>query len=272
MPPWRVYSEADRGRAARGPGGRERLHRARAASAGQLPQPGGHHSRPLPWPPAAQAIHPGYGFLSENAEFARAVQGVRTSPSSAHAEDHRAQNGRQGRGPTPDARRPGCPPSPGCDAAGHRSSRPGPRPRASATPCSSRPRAGGGGRGIRRVNGPEELRRRPTRPPTAEARSRLRRRRVLHGEVPLPGQAHRGAAALPTSTATWSAWASGSAPCSGNNQKLIEESPLLLHCRRTCAQEMMARGGGWPRPWATWALGTIEFLLHATTAASTSWR
>ena len=102
----------------------------------------------------AHAVHPGYGFLSENAEFAEAVE-----------EDGITFIGPDARNAAPDGRQIGGAP---CGARGRTARAARPRPRLSGDarcgggggntgPVLVKAMAGGGGRGIRLVRRPEEL-------------------------------------------------------------------------------------------------------------------
>ena len=104
----------------------------------------------------ADAVHPGYGFLSENAEFARAVGRRRTGLGRPAARGHRRDGGQ---GAVPGA---GCgkPAFPSCPAPT--------RPRATDAELSAeadrvgfpllvKASAGGGGKGMARVDDPADL-------------------------------------------------------------------------------------------------------------------
>ena len=186
----------------------------------------------------ADAVHPGYGFLAERAEFARAVEeagiafvGPSSRAISALGDKLAARRVAREVGvpvvpgtfdPAPVDRRRGC--------------RIDPRPgaRGGAARCSSRRRPGGGGRGMRRVERLEEL------PAALVAGSReaaaafgdgsvyLERevRPARHVEVQLLGD-HAGTVV-----------AVGERDCSiqRRHQKLIEEAPapgLTIEQRRT---------------------------------------
>ncbi|MBM3460207.1 MAG: acetyl/propionyl-CoA carboxylase subunit alpha, partial [Armatimonadetes bacterium] len=102
----------------------------------------------------ADAVHPGYGFLSEDADFARAVEeagllwvGPPPAAMAAMGEKIRAREIMAGAGvPIPPGRclTPGEDPRSAAGAVGY--------------PLLVKASAGGGGRGMRRVAAPEELR------------------------------------------------------------------------------------------------------------------
>ena len=199
---------------------RGRLHRP-AAVEGELPQ----HPRALlaaAEMTGADAIHPGYGFLSENAEFAEIVPGKghhvhrpAAGDDPAHGEQGRgARGGGEGR-PAAAARRP---------AASSRTPR---TPEALAEeigyPVILKAAAGGGGRGMkivreRRRRSARPSRRRATRrwPPSATAHvPRALRRGPRHIEMQIVADEHGNVVYL------------GERECSvqRRHQKLIEESP-----------------------------------------------
>ena len=101
-------------------------------------------------------VHPGYGFLSENAAFARRCAGGRPGVRRAAARDPGAVR-RQGEG----ARARGGAGRPGRARAATRRWRARRRRRrrreALGYPVMLKAAAGGGGRGMRRVDGPEEM-------------------------------------------------------------------------------------------------------------------
>ena len=196
----------------------------------------------------AQAIHPGYGFLSENAAFARATEAaglVFVGPPPAAIEA--LGNKLAARRSVADA---GVPIVPGTTVALESDVR---EVEALGFPVMLKAAAGGGGRGMRRVERIEDL---------AEAMASARREaqaafgdatvyveRLIsparHVEVQLLGDRHGGLAVL------------GERDCSiqRRHQKLVEESPSPGISERTRA----ALFGS-----ARQVAGTIEFHNAAT--------
>jgi 3-methylcrotonyl-CoA carboxylase alpha subunit/acetyl-CoA/propionyl-CoA carboxylase biotin carboxyl carrier protein len=200
----------------------------------------------------AQAIHPGYGFLSERAEFARAVEaaGVRLVGPSA---DVMEQMGRKDHA-REIAVAAGVPVVPSYDVDAD--------PATFAYPVLVKAAAGGGGKGMRIVRGRSEL---------AEALAAARReaagafgddtmlieKYVEHGrhlEVQVLGDSHGTVIHL------------FERDCSTQrrHQKVLEEAPgptvtPELRARMTGAAVDLARQVGYTNA------GTVEFLLDADT-------
>lgn len=104
----------------------------------------------------ADAIHPGYGFLSENAEFARKVQaaGLTWIGPSPDAIDLMGDKSRARQA----AKAAGVPVLAGTEGALNTDSDIESVAAEIGYPLVVKASAGGGGRGIRRINSPEELR------------------------------------------------------------------------------------------------------------------
>ena len=103
----------------------------------------------------AEAIHPGYGFLSENADFAAACEDaglVFIGPSAASIRAHGLEDRRAPARPSPPAR-PWCP----APSTASRSTKRASSAREHGYPILLKAVAGGGGKGMRRVDREAEL-------------------------------------------------------------------------------------------------------------------
>ena len=116
----------------------------------------------------ADAIHPGYGFLAENAAFAEAVTGAGLRFVGPSADTIRLMGDKAAARAT--ATRAGVPTVPGSDGVLASPDEALPLAEALGFPVMIKASAGGGGRGIRIADGPDELRR-LARQASSEARA-----------------------------------------------------------------------------------------------------
>jgi acetyl/propionyl-CoA carboxylase alpha subunit len=207
----------------------------------------------------AAAIHPGYGFLSENAEFAQAVIDagliwIGPTPAAIRAMGLKDEAKRI-------AEEAGVPVLPGYRGADQSEKRLAKEAKAIGFPVLLKAVAGGGGRGIREVRSPDDL---------AEALASAKREalaafgdvRVLieklverprHIEVQVFGDAHGGLVHL------------FERDCSlqRRRQKVIEEAPAPgmsqeVRAAMTSAALSVARAVGYQNA------GTVEFIVDGT--------
>jgi len=204
---------------------------------------------------AADAIHPGYGFLSESVEFARIVEGCKLAfigPKS----DAMALWGDKLRA-RETAKRFGLPLLPGSEAL-----RDSDHAETEATrvgfPVIIKARGGGGGRGMRVVRSVDEIKR-AFESATAEAMSAFRNPELyLERFVERPKHIEFQALA----DAHGQVWTLGERECSlqRRNQKLVEEAPSV-----NMTDELRAEMGDRIRrailETGYTSLGTLEFLL-----------
>ena len=201
----------------------------------------------------AEAIHPGYGFLSERSAFARAVEeaGLVLVGPSAEVMD---ADGPQGRGARASPRRPG---SPSC-----RRTTLEPDGLDFDYPVLVKAAAGGGGKGMRIVRGASEYAEALAR---REARGRVGLRRRHHAvekyvesgrhvEVQVLGDAHGNVVHL------------FERDCSTQrrHQKVLEEAPAPT-ITPSCATRSPRRRSRSPQQVGYQNAGTVEFLLDNAT-------
>ena len=206
-------------------------------------------------------MHPGYGFFSENADFARAITDRGRGLHRPAARGHRG-HGRQGRRAASPPQRAGVPGVPGTtefldDGRRGRRLRRGVRlaGRHQGRVRRRRPRHAG-------------RQRRPTRPRARSSRRQrealkgLRPRRVLRRALPHLAAPRRDADLRRHSTATC-VWV-GERDCSAQrrHQKLIEESPGAGLPRRHRARRWARPRSRSPRPCGYYNAGTVEFLYQ----------
>jgi acetyl-CoA carboxylase biotin carboxylase subunit len=204
---------------------------------------------------AADAIHPGYGFLSESVEFARIVEGCKLSFIGPKSEVMAIWGDKLRARET--ARRFGLPLLTGSEAlrdADHAESE--------ATrvgfPVMIKARGGGGGRGMRIVRTVEEVRR-AFESATSEAMSAFRNPE-LYLERFIERPRHIEFQALADNHGQ--VWTFGERECSlqRRNQKLVEEapSPNMTDEVRAEMTEIIRRA---VRETGYTSLGTLEFLM-----------
>ena len=173
----------------------------------------------------AAAIHPGYGFLSENAGFAERVEQSRLDLHRPDAPTCIRTDGRQGRGQARHARRPACPACRARTGAARRSG--GDRARSRATigyPVIIKAAGGGGGRGMRVVHSEAALLDAVALTPRGGA-ARLRQPRGLHREVPRASAARRDPGARRRPRQRDLARRARLLACSAATRRSIEEAP-----------------------------------------------
>ena len=206
----------------------------------------------------AQAIHPGYGFLSENAEFAAACNGaglvfIGPSPESIRRLGSKTEARRI-------AQQVGTPVIPGTDASVSDLGVAKQAARAAGYPVLLKAAAGGGGKGMRRVDSEHDLEA-AIRDASSEAERAFRNGDVYieklvenprHIEIQIFGDKHGNLIHL------------GERECSiqRRHQKVIEESPsplVELHPEMRAAMGLaalkVARAAGY------YNAGTAEFLV-----------
>ena len=208
---------------------------------------------------ACDAIHPGYGFLSENAEFARAVAaaGLRFVGPSAGVIASLGDKARA----KEIMRNAGVPAVPGMEHASEDLNELARAAQALGYPLLLKPSAGGGGKGMQVVHEPSALREtleraaRLARGHFSDARLLLERYvdRARHVEVQIFGDMHGNVVHL------------FERECSlqRRHQKIIEEAPAPglddeLRARLLAAAVRGAKAVGYDNA------GTFEFILSAT--------
>ena len=205
----------------------------------------------------ADAVHPGYGFLSENAEFAQAVQQagliwIGPPPQAIDALGDKA-------GAKALARQAGVPCLPGYDGEDQSEELLAAQAQEVGYPVMVKAVAGGGGRGMRLVNQPEGLLE-AVRSAKSEALAAFGSDRVLleraltaprHVEVQVFADQHGNCIHL------------GERDCSvqRRNQKIIEEAPSpavdeAMRARMGRCAVQLAQAAGYQ------GAGTVEFLVQ----------
>ncbi|MGH3778183.1 MAG: acetyl/propionyl/methylcrotonyl-CoA carboxylase subunit alpha [Pseudonocardiaceae bacterium] len=206
----------------------------------------------------AQAVHPGYGFLSENAAFARACVDTGLVFVGPPADAIEAMGDKIRAKQTVAAA--GVAVVPGSDAGGLDDDGLAAAAAQLGYPVLLKPSAGGGGKGMRVVHRAQDL-------PEAIAGARRQARGAFgddtllverlvttprHIEIQVLADAHGGAVHL------------GERECSlqRRHQKIVEESPSVLldamaRARMGCAAVAVARAVGYT------GAGTVEFIVAA---------
>ena len=208
----------------------------------------------------ADAVYPGYGFLSENPDLAEACadaghhlrRPARRRCCTLTGNKARAiAAAREAGVPVLRVRRARRPTS-------TRWSRP---PTTSAFPLFVKAVAGGGGRGMRRVDEPERAARGRSRPRMREAEARVRR----PDGVPRAGRASTRATSRcrssPTPPATSSTCSSATARCSGATRRSSRSRRRRTSTRELRDADLRRRRARSPAQIGYVNAGTVEFLL-----------
>ena len=217
----------------------------------------------------ADAIHPGYGFLSENAEFAEVCEQLRHALHRPAARGD-AAHGRQGRGPrghgegrpAAPARRPGV--------LARRDARPRSWPSEIGFPVILKAAAGGGGRGMKIVPRAAPRSRQAFDTASAEALAAFGNGSMYleryveqprHIEFQILADEHGNVLHL------------GERECSvqRRHQKLIEEAPSPALTPSSAPRDGRGRASG-PCARSATTTSARSSSCSTSTAASTSWR
>lgn len=207
----------------------------------------------------AKAVHPGYGYFSERARFVEALESIGVTFIGPTANAIRAMGDKATAKQA--AIQAGCPVVPGSEGAVPTESDALQVAQEIGYPVLLKAVAGGGGRGIRRVDSPDQLAKLWSTA-QAEAQASFGSGEMLvekcveeprHVEIQIIGDQHGNMVYL------------GERECSVQNprhQKLVEEAPfdrLPEHIRRRMGESAVrvAKAVGY------WNAGTVEFLVDA---------
>ena len=209
--------------------------------------------------PGARAVHPGYGFLSENAAFARAVVDGRADLGRPAAGGDRA-DGRQGAREGRSRARPACR---SCRASRATTlARRGPRVRGEhGFPVVIKAVAGGGGKGMRVVRAAGELEGALGRR-AARGAGRVRRRPRARRALPRAPAPHRDPGARRRARRASCTSASASARCSAATRRSSRRRRRRSSTTR-CARAMGEAAVALARACGYEGAGTVEFIAPA---------
>ena len=193
---------------------------------------------------AADAIHPGYGFLSENAEFARLCEKCDVTFIGPTPEAMRAWGDKVTA--RTNAARFGIPLLAGSGVLEGRRRRRRARRTRIGFPVILKASGGGGGRGMRIVRERARDARRPSRAPSTRPRP-ASRTPTSTSRSSSSGRGTSSSRSSPTTTAA--SGRSGERECSlqRRHQKVIEEAPSPAHHRREAAGDGRGHPPGDPR-------------------------
>ena len=238
-----VYADPDRD----APHVRAGRRRRRRSAARRRPRPTSTSAKLLDAAaaPGADAIHPGYGFLSENADFARAVVDAGLTWVGPQP-DAIARDGRQGRGQAPRGRARRARAAERRARRRRRRSSGAPRPAAVGYPLLVKAAAGGGGRGMRLVLTEDELDEAVDGAPAARPWPRSATARCSPSAAsPRPATSRSRSSATSTATSCTSASASARSSAGTRSSSRRRPSPAVDEVLREqlgAAAVALARG------------------------------